>query len=326
MPAQRTIRVRRSACLLRRPAAVAGFYLWLATTAWMPAARAQEVFVPEQGHGSVSIDYQQVLVTRRTDDRGNAENLGRVSYRTVHLNLDYGFADRWAVSLGLPYGSNRYTGAGSGHDPGIFQDPHGQHFIDDGRYRGGWKDWNVAVRYQAHAAPLLITPYLQYGFPSHDYQYYGESALGLHQTELRLGVTAGGRLPGRWRNVFVVGGLAYSHMQKKGVRRVNHSTIDLDVGYFFSPRLSAHAGLSHRKSYHGLDFPAAIFNADGSLNEDNLFHHDTIRNISFTEVHVGLNYRLSDRYTLYLDGGRTAHGDNANLIKSAVSVGISCSF
>lgn len=282
--------------------------------------------MPGKGHGSVSMDFQQVLVAQRTDDRGRTENLGKVTYRTVHLNLDYGLADRWAVSVVLPYGSNRYTGKDSGHNPIIFDDKHGQHFIDDGRYQNGWKDWNVAVRYQLHGAPLLITPYLKYGFPSHDYQYYGESALGLQQTELQLGVNAGGRLPAPWQNVYVIGGVAYSWMQKKGARRVNHSTVSLDLGYFFSPHFSAHVGLTHRKSYGGLDFPAAIFNPDGSLNQDNLFHHDTIRNISFTEIHLGLNYQLNDHYTLYADGGRTIHGVNANLIKSAVEIGISRSF
>lgn len=294
--------------------------------AWTTVARAQDVSVPSKGNGSFAIAYQQVLVAQRTDDRGRAENLGRVTYRTTHLNWDYGFADRWAVSVGLPYGSNRYTGADSGHDPSIFQDPHGQHFIDDGNFGGGWKDWSVAVRYQWRVAPLLVTPYLKYSFPSHDYQYYGESALGLHQSELQLGVTAGGRLPAPWQNVYLVGSAAYFHMQEKGGRRVNHSTVNIDLGYFFSPRLSGQVGLARRRTYNGLDFPAAIFNPDGSLNEDNLFHHDTIRNISFTEVHLGLSYQLNDRLTLTSDLGRTAHGANANLIKSAVSIGISRSF
>lgn len=294
--------------------------------AWTTVARAQDVSVPSKGHGSFSFNHSQVLVAQRTDDRGRPEDLGNVTYRTLHLNLDYGFADRWAARVELPYGSNRYTGAGSGHDPGIFQDPHGQHFIDDGNYGGGWKDWSVAVRYQWRVAPVLITPYAKYSFPSHNYQYYGESALGLHQSEWQFGVSAGGRLPAPWQNVYLAGSAAYSYMQKKGDRRVNRSTVNLDLGYFFSPRFSAHVGLAHRETYHGLDFPAAIFNADGSLNEDNLFHHDTIRNISFTEVQLGISYQLTDRLTLSADAGRTSHGANANLIKSAVSFGISRSF
>ncbi|MEO7134929.1 MAG: hypothetical protein ABI024_11990, partial [Vicinamibacterales bacterium] len=142
----------------------------------------------------------------------------------------------------------------------------------------------------------------------------------------QFGVGAGGRLPAPWQNVYLAGGAAYSYMQKKGDRRVNRSTVNLDLGYFFSPRFSAHVGLTHRETYHGLDFPAAIFNADGSLNEENLFHHDTIRNISFTEVQLGMSYQLTDRLTLSSDAGRTVHGANANLIKSAISFGISRSF
>ena len=115
-------------------------------------------------------------------------------------------------------------------------------------------------------------------------------------------------------------------MQEKGGHRVNHSTVELDFGYFFSPQFSAHAGFTQRRSYGGLDFPAALFDADGHLIEDVLFHHDTVRNISFTEAHVGLSYWLDEHYTLFVDGGRTLRGKNANLIKSAISVGISRRF
>ncbi|MEO8742683.1 MAG: hypothetical protein ABI365_05765 [Lysobacteraceae bacterium] len=291
---------------------------------WIATTHAQ-VAVPDKGHGSFSTDYQQVLVEDRTDDAGNASALGKVNYRTVHFNVDYGFADRWAVSATLPFGSNR--GTGTDHDPSFFSDPHGQHLIDDGRYHGGWKDWTVGVRYQWLTAPILVTPYVKYGFPTHDYQYYGESALGLRQTELQFGVDAGIRFPQPWQNLYVTSELSYSWMQDKGIRRVNHSTFSLDLGYFFTPKFSARAGLAHRWSYNGLDFPAAVLNPDGSLNFDVLFHHDTIRNITFTEVHLDFDYQINDRYTLSVETSRTLDGAaNANLIKSAVSIGISRSF
>ena len=293
------------------------------STAWEPSAQAQ-VFVPEKGHGSVSLDYQQVQVKRRTNADGVAENLGKVSYRTLRLDLDYGFADRWALNVGLPYGSNR--GTATDHDPAIFQNPHGQHKIDTGTFHGGWKDWSVGVRYRLHDAPLLITPYVTYGFPSHAYQYYGESALGLHQWALHVGVDAGGRFPAPLQNLYATGGIDYAFTQKEADRRVNYSIVSLDVGYYFSPRFSARIGFSHRKTYNGLDFPEAVINPDGSLNEEVLFHHDTNRNISYNEAHLDLSYQLNDRYTLFADAGRFLNGKNANLIKSAIGIGISRSF
>lgn len=139
-------------------------------------------------------------------------------------------------------------------------------------------------------------------------------------------MNAGWRLPGRWQNACLTGNASYSYMQNKGIRRVNHSTVGLDPGSFFTPRFSARAGLTHRRSYGGLDFPAALFDANGALIEDVLFHHDTIRNISYTELHVGVSVKLNDRYTLFASGGRTLRGENANLIKCAVSIGISRNF
>ena len=268
-----------------------------------------------------------LTVEERTDNAGNQEALGKVNYRTVHLNLDYGFADRWAVSVALPFGSNR--GIGTDHIPEIFPVSirDGQHLIDDGRYHGGWKDWNVGVRYQWLTAPVLLTPYVVYGFPSHDYQYYGEAALGLRQTELKFGLAGGYRFPRAWHNLYVTGDLSYSYMQDKGIRRVNHSNIGVDLGYFFSPQFSARVGFTHRWTYNGLNFPAALFNPDGSLKFDVLFHHDTIRTITYTETHLDVDYRINDRYTLSAEVGHTLGGAaNANLIKSAVSIGISRSF
>lgn len=322
-PAQRNVLMPLRARSSRQCIIATACALALCALASPTTSRAQAI-VPDKGHGSFSTDYQEVLVEERTDNLGNKEALGKVNYRTVHLNVDYGFADRWAVSATLPFGSNR--GIGTDHIPANFPDPHGQHLIDDGRYHSGWKDWNVGVRYQWLTAPVLVTPYVKYGFPSHDYQYYGESALGLRQTELQFGVDAGGRFPQPWQNLYVTSELSYSWMQNKGIRRVNHSIFSLDLGYFFTPKFSARAGLVHRWTYNGLDFPAALFNPDGSLNFDILFHHDTVRNITFTEAHLDIDYQLNDRYTLSVEGARTVKADNANLIKSAFSLGITRSF
>jgi hypothetical protein len=52
-----------------------------------------------------------------------------------------------------------------------------------------------------------------------------------------------------------------------------------------------------------------------------------LTNIVFTETHLDLDYQINDRYTLSAEVGRMLAGAaNANLIKSAVSVGISRSF
>ena len=129
------------------------------------------------------------------------------------------------------------------------------------------------------------------------------------------------------QNLYITGDASYSWMQNKGVRRVNHSIVGLDVGYFFTPRFSARVGATHRWTFNGLDAPAGFFNPDGSINFDILFHHDTIRNITYTETHLDVDYRINDRYTLSAQVGHTLGGAaNANLIKSAVSIGISRSF
>ena len=288
---------------------------------WSATWASTQSGVPGKGHGSFSVAYQDLYIHYHTDGQGNKLFPGSIDNHALFIDFDYGLTDRLALSVGLPYKSNRFNGA-KGHNPCRYPDCHGERNLDDRHYHGGWADVNIGLRYQWRSLPWAITPFVSYGAPSHEYVTFSHSALGTGQTRLELGVSVGRRFGPPAQNLYFQGGFGYSFMEVVDHRRVNHSTLNLELGYFLTPRLTAQLRVVGQKTYNGLDlsdYPPGQF-------DEHFFHHDqNIRN-DFVNVGAGLNYRLTDRYSLYANYGHTVWGENTHLIDHAITVGISRSF
>ena len=290
-----------------------------------PTARAQ-AWVPGKGQGSLSMIYQQKQSTKLTDGGGNSADFGKVIDRTMNLDLDYGLTDHLAISVGLPFGSNHYTG-NDPHDARSLPFANDQRFLDDGRFHGGWTDFSVGLRYQWLRKPFLITPYIAYSWPSHDYTFFAHSALGNQQSMLQLGVHAGDWFPPPWQNLYWEAGYSYAFMQPLSHRRVNHGTLHAKIGDYVTPRLELHLMVEHSNSYGpAINLPQDFFNPDGSLNPDNLYYHDQLAAARMSRASVGLTYQLNDRYQLSADLGRNFSAANVHLWDYEASFGISRSF
>jgi hypothetical protein len=296
--------------------------------AFAPPVRAQhaDLWVPSKGHGAVSVAYQHLYTRYHTDSHGNKAIPGTVRNRSVFLDVDYGLTDRLALRASVAFKSNRYDERkpDSAHDPGTLGDPHGQHFIDDGRYHAGWQDWNLALRCLWIDTPFLtVTPYIDYGQPIRDYTVFAHSAVGTGQARLEGGANIGGRFKAPAQNLFWRVGAAYAYMEKEGDRRVNHATFDAELGWFATPRLTVRGVIVKRKTYHGLDFPEDYAS---SHEDDAFFHHDQNVRDDFLNVGLGADYQLDDRYTAFANLGRSLRGDNTHLIDYAITLGISRGF
>lgn len=276
-------------------------------------------WVPPQGHGSISIAYQHLYVRYHTLSDGTKMIPGTIRDRSVFLGLDYGLTDRFALTVGGAYKSNRYQG--KPHPP--VDDDHGEHFIDDGRYHGGWADWNVGLRYQWRSDPWAVTPYVSYGTPIRDYSTYAHSSAGTGQNRLEIGFNAGHRFGPAMQNLYVQGGYGYSFMEVVDHRQVNHSTLSLELGYFLTPRLTGRITVVGQKTHNGLDFPQDY---EPGVDPETLFHHDQNLRNDFINVGAGVDYQFTERYVGFANVGRTVWGENTHLIDYAITVGISRGF
>lgn len=326
MPRVRTGRSAAPGDVLDRAVARLGATMLLIASTLSPPVAAQ-AWVPGQGKGSISVTYQHDQSTRLTKANGDAERFGKVIDRGLDLNVDYGLSDRLALSADLPFKSNRYTGDDP-HDP-TTQLPfaNDQHFVDDGQFHDGWADWSLALRYQLRSKPFLVTPFIAYSRPSHDYTFWAHSAFGNQQRSWQAGVNLGGWLPPPWQRLYWQAGYAYLLMQRVGDRRVNRGVLSAQLGCTFTPRLGAQLRIEHQNSFGAtIDLPKDFFNPDGSLNPGNLLYHDQLAASRFTRASVGVNYQLSERYQLSAAYARTIRAANAHIWDHQLSIGISWSF
>jgi hypothetical protein len=296
----------------------------------VPAAHAQGVGVPARGHGSVSLAFHQAEAHRRVRPEvlgGGLIEEGDVTERSARLDFDYGLTDRVAVSLTLPFKSNRYDGL-TPHDPRRLQDDHGEPFQDDGDYHGGWGDWGVGVRWLWRTEPFAITPFAAFHFPTHDYPIFSATAFGTGQWRLELGVNAGGRFPGAFRNFNWQAGYAYSFMEKTRPdnapdRRVNHSVLHFELGYAASPQWAYSLGWRYRKTHHALRMPEDF---NFPFTDDLFYHHDQLFALEQAVAEGGVSYRWNDRTTVFASLGRTTHVAFGQEIHRAIGLGISRGF
>jgi hypothetical protein len=313
---------------LRRAVVPAVLVAILAMTPAVTAQTQTEVGVPGRGRGWFSTTLQYGTIHERTAPSiagGGLEEFGKITLRSVLLELDYGLSDRLAVNVLLPYRSNRYEGDFP-HDPRLLENDHGQRFLDDGHYHSEWADWGVGLRYQALLEPLVITPFVSFYAPTHEYPYYTETQAGSLQWRLDLGLNAGDRF-GR-SNVYWEAGYAYSYMEAtkpEGFpeRRVNHGTLHVELGWLATPELTARTVVTYLHTYNGLTF-TDDFNPP--FTDDLFYYHDRLFKWGGTFASVGVDYRINDIWSVSADFGRTVQLDWGNKIDHAYSLALTCIF
>lgn len=303
---------------------------------------AAQLYVPGQGEGSVSVQAQVVTDHTHFDYRGNEIGESRISTQSLQLKLDYGLTDRLALSASAPYLRKRFVRVPGGAPPHEDTFGHGDHDhehagfdfedLDDNQYHGHWQDFSVALRYRWIDAPVAITPFVSYGWPSHDYTFYAHAAPGTRQNRFTLGSFLGRRFGPPWQNTYLQGYYSYTFVEEVLGIKPNYSTLYLELGHAFNERWGARLHATYRKTHEGLDFPvdfpwrgAAPAPEDLALQEL-FFHHDRIQRVDYLNLGLGGSYALSERYSLSLDWMTTAWGENGHKIHNAVTLGLYRSF
>lgn len=308
--------------------------------AWGAAAQAQ-LYVPPKGSGLVSATAQVVTDHWHLNFAGDKVGPSRITTNTLVLRFEYGLTDNLAVNLTAPYTEKKFRASAGGapaHDPDLFNDGHDDHVhehvegLDDGRFHGHWQDWGVGLRYRVRDVPLAVTAFANYSWPSHDYTFYAHAAPGTRQKRTQIGIAAGRPFAPPWINTYAQASYSYTFVEKVLDLNVDYSTLNLEVGYHFSPRLTGRVFATYRKTHGGLDFPVD-FPWTGSLPVpddealvERFLNHDRIQRIDYVNAGVGLAFQLNEHYSLSLDYLQTLWGENGHKIHNAVSLGVYRSF
>ena len=117
---------------------------------------------------------------------------------------------------------------------------------------------------------MTLTPFVATTLPSHDYTYFAHAAPGLHLKELQFGMSGAKLLDNLVPGLFVQARYGYAVTEKTVEFAHNRSLVDLEVGYFVTPRLRLMALTAGQRSHGGLDLTPNSRVDLGPLFE----HHD----------------------------------------------------
>ena len=239
-----------------------------------PASVSAQAWVPARGEGSVSILFQDLFVENHLTAIGDKQALGEIHSNSLIADVSYGLTDRLALTLAVPYIRTRYSGRA--RHPGA---------MDDGTPHSAFQDVRFGARFNVLDGPVTITPFVGTSVPSHSYEYFAHAAYGPRVRELEVGAYVGRIVPVGPRPAFVQARYAYGFLEEiAGIER-NRSSLDVEVGYFFSPRVRAFVMGAGQKTHGGVDLPTAGWRA---MPQDLQEHHDRISRVDILDFGGGV--------------------------------------
>jgi hypothetical protein len=165
----------------------------------------------------------------------------------------------------LPYVITKFTGNRTDltfGDPFVVPAP-----IDDGSLHSTFQDFHIDLHYNVlrdskrrGLRDLAVTPFFSFIVPSHSYAYLGESAFGRDLREYVLGISAGRLLSPVLRKAYVQGQYSYAFVQKANDIPLNHSNVDIELGYFLPHSLSVRGFGSWVHTHGGISFGEVLAN------------------------------------------------------------------
>jgi len=271
------------------PAPVSAFAAFFAIAS---SAMAQ-AWIPPRGFGSVSLSYQRISNTGHKRSNGFLVEAGQSLNMGLYLEAEYSLTERLSLAAGLPYVFGKSTTVNPPPPP-IPYFPWDQCHC----WQSGWQDVGFTARYNlVHAAngAFSLTPSASVGVPSHNYEFRGESALGRHLKEVRIGVDAGQRLDVISPNLFVEGRYSYAFVERVIDIPNNRSNASVEGTYLLLKRKLAARGLaSWQRTHGGLLFgspPPASLQFPGEVNTpERLLEHDRILRDNYFHAGGGLSY------------------------------------
>lgn len=161
----------------------------------------------------------------------------------VYFDFAYSFTDKLAMSASIPFLARKYN-PDNNADP--YSDYGARHKLadgsvplDDGRYHGSFQDIGLRLRYNLTARPFMITPYVEYNTPSHDYLFFSHAIVGNHVKSLGIGSYFGAAFDRALPNSYVQSRFGYTFDEKILDISRNRIIGDVEFGYFFTPSVRA---------------------------------------------------------------------------------------
>lgn len=289
-----------------------------ATVVLVTAPCFSQAWVAPRGETNVSLGHHFSDFLGHLDHTGKKlVDVGPSQSQGISLGVDYSVTDRLALSFSVPFTLTRNGKQGS---PSL-----GRTGIDDGRYHGAWQDYHFEARYNVLTRPVMLTPFVTYVLPTHDYAAVGEAGVGRNLRELRVGFDAGRLLDPVLPNAYFHARIGHSFAEKFLGIRPNRSTANLEIGYFVTPRFTSRFLAHGQYGHEGLtgDVVFGQLPPDGALFRE----HDRILKDSNFRVGLGASYAVSEKVDVsaalitIVSGRDTHYGNGVSLSVSRTFAG-----
>jgi len=278
-----------------------------------PASLVAQAWLPQKGDGSVSFGVQTVSVLGHFGPDGTKLPLGKSRATNLWYGLSYSFTDRFTAEVSLPLVITKFTGNRADLTFGLpFVVPAP---IDDGSSHSTFQDFHIDLRYNVlrdsrrrGLRDLAVTPFFSFIVPSHSYAYLGESAFGRDLREYVLGVSLGRLLSPFLRKAYVQGQYSYAFVQRANNIPLNHSNLDIELGYFLPHSFSVRGFGSWLHTHGGISIVEVL------ANPQLIPIHDRLLQQNFWHLGMGAGYSLtrsldlSFNYVTFLTGSNAHYG------------------
>ena len=271
------------------------------------------------GHGHFSVGVQVIRVDGFRNSSGVSE-IGTVDTQTINFDFAYHVTERLTVSAGIPYVRKRYNGTFR-HDP-LTLDPPRPYIenVDLGDWNTDFQDFHFGVRYLAKEGPVSIEPYAYLGVPSHDYPFFGHAAVGQQLLKFDIG-TSITWLPGL-SNAYYRADIGYVFVEETLGVNIDHWLINAEVGYFFSPEITARV-FGQLKKGHGLTFPDDF---PPPRTSEMWYQHDRLVKHNYANAGLGIDWSFAEGYQLHANVMTMIWEEQVHIMDYTFSVGMSRAF
>jgi len=282
------------------------------------SASAQAV-LPLKGEGNVTIAYQNILADGHLlgdGERASGANAhDAVRSDTWTSEVEFGITDKLALSLSLPVVAGRYEG-GAPHVIGVSGLPT---TIDDGTYHGGFQDFRFGARMNVASGPLIVTPFVDAIIPSHHYESRGHSVIGLDMRALVLGTSLAMSFDPMIPHTYFQAQVSHAFVQEVAGLRPNRDRMDLELGYFVTPRITLRFLESLQITHNGIEFQQPGQTREVSLN------HDRLQMYNFLNLGGGFGFTISESLDVFAAVSSLVWGQNVHPHRG-IGVGINWHF
>ncbi|MCM2268725.1 MAG: hypothetical protein NDJ75_01335 [Thermoanaerobaculia bacterium] len=276
----------------------------------VPSLVLAQAWLPPKGTAGISVTTRSTFIVDHAQD-GDDVDVGHTRQNSAQVRLGYGLTDRLFTELSLPYVRSEYHGDFPHHSTEV-------ETVDDSRYRGFFTDFRVEVRFAALDAPLVITPFASFSWPSRDYPTLSHAAPATGLEEWSAGVYLARALDPWSPGTYVQASLGYVWPEK--VIGISHDRIEvaLEVGHFFTPAFSLSALGSWFQTYGGWTFAQFPPRSDPDW-----IHHDQLWKTDSTRLGAGFSYTFGPKWGVYGSYMTTVHANEGHVVKDSFLLGVS---